>query len=335
LLQLRWSIDGVDVSAPVVVGNRVLVTTSDGRLEARKTTSGTLLWSVGGVAWLWGTDNNSPAVVRGLVVVHGDGQTLRAYDLTDGSLVWSEPTALPAGGPPVVQRGVIYQTEGGNSIFSGLAAYAAATGTKLWAVEWTTLDWDYPLAGPTLLGRQLFVGDWMIGGVRAFGLKGNAVWQTGSLSSADFSMPAAEDGLVVYPGGSGLAALSARSGRIVWTRPDAGEVERAPAVSHGIVYAGNADGGYVRAYDLRTGSLLWESDAGLGESWSSPVVADGVVWFASEEGAPVAVKQRDGAVLWTGPKLWIGEMVNPSVAVVGGQVYVAGQHGLHVFALPH
>jgi outer membrane protein assembly factor BamB len=333
-LRLSWSIDGVDVSAPVFAGNRVLFTTSDGQLQARNAVNGKLLWSVDGIAWLWGTDNGSPAVVGKLVVAHGENQTLRAFRLTNGSPAWTEPMALPAGGPPVVQGGVIYQTEGGNGFFSGLAAYDAATGTTRWGVEWTTLDWVPPLAGPTLLGQRLFVGDWWIGGIRAFGLTGTALWQTGSLSSSDFSMPAAADGLLVYPGGSGLTALDPATGRVVWTLPEAGEVERAPAVSNGIVYTGNADGGYVHAYDLTTGSLLWESDAGLGESWSSPVVADGVVWFATEEGAPVAVAQSDGTLLWTGPKLWVGEMVNPSVAVIGGQVFVAGQHGMHVFALP-
>jgi outer membrane protein assembly factor BamB len=78
-------------------------------------------------------------------------------------------------------------------------------------------------------------------------------------------------------------ALAAKTGTIVWW-PPAGEVERAPAVAHGVVYTGNADGGYVTAYDLRTGAVRWQSDAGLGESWSSPVAANGVVWFASEEG---------------------------------------------------
>jgi hypothetical protein len=69
-------------------------------------------------------------------------------------------------------------------------------------------------------------------------------------------------------------------------------------VSHVVISTGNADGCFVHA-------------------------------------APVAVSQRDGTVLWTGPGLWIGEMVNPSVVVCGGQVYLAGQHGMHVFALPN
>jgi outer membrane protein assembly factor BamB len=333
-LQLSWSIDGVDVSAPVVIGKRVFVTTGDGRLQARDAVTGALLWSVDGIAWLPGTDANSPAIVGGAVVVHGADQTLRAFALNDGSPVWTEPTALPAAGPPVVQKGVVYETEGGMSIFSGLGAYDAATGTKLWSLEWTTTDWNPPLAGPTVLGQRLFVSDWWIGGMWAFGARGASLWQTGGLSSADYSMPAAADGLLVYPGGGGLVALAPSTGRVIWRVPDAGEVERAPAVSHGVIYTGNADGGYVHAYNLRNGSLLWESDAGLGESWSSPVLADGVVWFASEEGAPVAVSQRDGTVLWTGSKLWIGEMVNPSVVVFGGQVYLGGQHGMHVYALP-
>jgi outer membrane protein assembly factor BamB len=115
-------------------------------------------------------------------------------------------------------------------------------------------------------------------------------------------------------------------------------VERAPAVWHGAVYTGNADGPYVSAYDLKSGALLWEADAGLGESWTSPLVANGVVWFATEEGAPVAVDLSDGAMLWSGPTLASGEVVVATIAVLGGQLYVeggAGEHGMQVFALPH
>ncbi len=84
--------------------------------------------------------------------------------------------------------------------------------------------------------------------------------------------------------------------------------------------------------------MRWQTDAGLGESWSSPVVADGVVWFTSEEGAPVALDEHSGKLLWRGPTLGIGEMVAPSLVVADGQLYVAGgtfEHGLRVFSLSH
>jgi outer membrane protein assembly factor BamB len=203
-LRLSWSIDGVNFSAPVAVGHTVLVTTSAGHLEARDALSGSVLWSVGDIAWLQGSaDNNSPAVVSGAVIASGAGETLKAFELDSDRLLWSVPTVLPVAGPPVVAQETIYQATGGNGLFAGLTAYDAATGAVRWAREWTTTDWDYPLAGPTLLGSRMFVSDWLIGGVRAFDTAGGPLWETGSLSSGDFAMPAAVDKLVIYPGGSG------------------------------------------------------------------------------------------------------------------------------------
>jgi outer membrane protein assembly factor BamB len=123
------------------------LTTSAGRLEARDTSTGAILWAAEGIAWLQGfdtSDNNSPAVVGGLVVASGQGNTLRAFDLASGPPRWSVSTALPPAGPPVASQGTIYQVSGGNelaignSVFEGLTAYDAASGTVLWAREWTT-----------------------------------------------------------------------------------------------------------------------------------------------------------------------------------------------------
>src|SRR5271157_3541202 len=101
-----------------------------------------------------------------------------------------------------------------------------------------------------------------------------------------------------------------------------------PAVSNGIVYAGD-DSGTFYAYSTTCGSFcapLWTSENIPGAFKSSPAVANGVVYVGSDNGNlyafDAAGKNCPGKVckpLWTGPTKG---PVYSSPAVANGVVYV-------------
>jgi outer membrane protein assembly factor BamB len=55
-------------------------------------------------------------------------------------------------------------------------------------------------------------------------------------------------------------------------------------VAHGLVYIGSGKGG-LAALDAATGRPLWASPPANNQIFTTPAVADGVVYIASEDGA--------------------------------------------------
>lgn len=91
--------------------------------------------------------------------------------------------------------------------------------------------------------------------------------------------PVIANGVVYATGGEfsdTLAAISARSGTVIWTATmggDHGGTDSIPAVAGGIVYAGDLGG--LHAFDAATGAQLWRFRPARGcgspqTAWSAP-----------------------------------------------------------------
>ena len=101
-----------------------------------------------------------------------------------------------------------------------------------------------------------------------------------------------------------LIATDKHSGRQLWTRRLGELSASAPAVTANTVYAtvlssgGGPQPGRVWALDSGTGQTRWTR--GLpAPSESSPLLADGKVFFGTQSGLVYALDARDGSVLWT------------------------------------
>jgi len=123
--------------------------------------------------------------------------------------------------------------------------------------------------------------------------------------------------IVVFPrekGKPGLWALDARTGAVVWNQPTAiaptcrwkgiwchGAISQAISVIPGVVFAGSYDG-HFRAYDAKTGKIVWDVDTG-----TDPVTA------------------------LNGKQVYGGVMDGAGPTIAGGMVYVhsgyAGRSG--------
>jgi outer membrane protein assembly factor BamB len=77
-------------------------------------------------------------------------------------------------------------------------------------------------------------------------------------------------------------------------------------------------------------SLKW-SNTFAGAVWSSPAVADGVVYVGSSDGNVWALRAKTGAKLWN---YGTRSFVDSSPAVANGVVYVgANERGVYAFGL--
>ena len=121
------------------------------------------------------------------------------------------------------------------------------------------------------------------------------------------SSPVFKDNVIYFAGDDkNVYAVDAATGRQIWKRTTNGPVPATPAIAEGTVYVGSYDGKFY-AFDAQTGALKWKF-ATDGErrfeakgihGWqpknqtiadpfdvflSSPVVANGMVYFGSSDG---------------------------------------------------
>jgi eukaryotic-like serine/threonine-protein kinase len=143
-----------------------------------------------------------------------------------------------------------------------------------------------------------------------------------------------------------LYAIDAASGRQRWQLATGGPVASTPAVADGRVYVVSYSGG-LHAADAATGALLWKF-AGEGERrfeakglhgqqpraqtfpdpfdvyLSSPVVANGLVYFGSGDGHVYALDVKAGTLRW---KFRTGDVVHASPALADGRLFVGSWDG--------
>ncbi len=150
-------------------------------------------------------------------------------------------------------------------------------------------------------------------------------------------------GGVIYFGSNdnNVYAVAAESGRQIWAHATAGPVAATPAVAGGLVYVGSYDGRFY-ALDAKTGATRWKFRTGgerrfeakglhglqprtqtIADPYdlylSSPVVANGAVYFGSGDGNVYALDAVSGAMRW---KFTTGDVVHASPAFADGVVYV-------------
>lgn len=137
-----------------------------------------------------------------------------------------------------------------------------------------------------------------------------------------------------------IYAVDAATGRQNWKYSTGGPVPATPAVSGGLVYCPSYDGKFY-AIEAQSGNLRWKT-ATAGERrfeakglhgmqpksqtfadpydifLSSPVVAEGTVYFGSGDGNLYALDAVSGAVRW---KFQTGDVVHASPAYANGTLY--------------
>ena len=116
---------------------------------------------------------------------------------------------------------------------------------------------------------------------------GELIWKT-KIGQFPHSTPAIADNIVCVgsgsPGwGSGLGknitCLNAQNGDKIWQMDMGGGIYASPAIVNGILYF-NSDSGYVYAFNVTTGSLIWGYE--IGPNGASPSVGFGRVFTLND-----------------------------------------------------
>ncbi len=255
-------------------------------------------------------------------------------------LLWKNPVNPPSSfagisSNPAVVNGVVYAGTYGMAGPSGFGSngsmYAlnAVTGAKLWS---------FATAGPVLSSPAVANGVVYFGsddyGVYALNAATGALLWSLNAGSSVMASPTVANG-VVYIGSSGLLgypdfnvttaylyALNAGTGALLWSLPGG---LSPPAVVNGVVYGGCSDS--LCALNASTGTKLW-SFATAGPVYSSPAVANGVVYVSSTDGNLYALNASTGAKLWNN-----ADAGGSTPAVANGVVYVASADDNSLYAL--
>ncbi len=357
--EVRWKAElpGAGVSAPVVWGERVFVTASDGRLGDRlhllcfHRDSGKQLWH----ARFFGSATSEGRFAPGGMAVPTpatDGERVFALfgtgDLVcvdlDGRPVWVRSLAQEYGpfrnrwgmaASPALCGGllVVQVDHPGASYLLGVDA---ATGANRWRTKReASVNWSSPL--PVRVGDRLQIvaaGTYALRGYAAD--TGEELWSVRGLQMQCIPTPVAAGGRLFAAGGRGPSVLAVRldgargdlSGtHVAWTARCGTNVP-SPVVLDGLCYCAE-DGGFANCYRADGGERVWRGRLGGGKYSASPVAGDGKVYFASETGRVTVVR--------AGPKFEVlarndvGESVVASPALSQGRLFLRGER--HLFCI--
>jgi outer membrane protein assembly factor BamB len=302
--------------------------------------------------------NSTPATDGKHVVALFGSEGLYCFDI-DGKLLWKQDLGILDGGwspdpgshwgfgsSPIVYRHlVIVQCDSQKNSF--IAAFNLKDGKRAWL---TPRDEDTSWSSPTIYEGE--TGDELIAsGTKYYRgydpLTGKELWRMASGSDVKIPTPVSADGLVYVGGGSSharrafyairggtrgeisLPAGAETNDRIAWHNRAVPHV-LTPIVYRDFLYV-STDNGVLTQYNAKTGEMTYrERIGGRGSAFSSsPVAADGKLYFTSEDGEAFVVKAgAQYELLATNP---IGEVVMATPAISNELLIIRGQH--HLFGI--
>jgi outer membrane protein assembly factor BamB len=169
---------------------------------------------------------------------------------------------------------------------------------------------------------------------------GKQLWKThlGKLSAASPALDLKTQMLYVpllsvhgtVPGGGEFAAVSMRSGKVIWTHPVSAGSETSPLVAHGTVYFGD-QAGTVYSLNAVTGAVNWTYHAS-GAVKGGPSLSGGLLYFGDYAGRAYALNAKTGKQVWAvgtnGSQFGFGSgNFYASPAVAYGRIYMGNTDG--------
>jgi len=132
------------------------------------------------------------------------------------------------------------------------------------------------------------------------------------------------------PGNGRFAALSMKTGKIVWSIPVSSGSESSPLYRDGVVYFGT-QAGTVYGVAAKTGKILWSFSA-AGDVKGGPAYSDGLLYFGDYAGKVYALHASTGKLAWeagsgTGAFGYGSGRFYSTAAVAYGRVYVGNTNG--------
>jgi len=342
------------VSSPIVVGNKVFVTSSAGPKQDRlivtcfSTTDGKQLWER--KFWATGRTFCHPVSSVAAPTPASDGTRIFAFyssnDLVcldlDGNLLWYRGLTLEhpaaandvgmAASPLAAAGMVVVQLESkGDSFATGIDA---ATGETRWSVPRTSsMNWTSPTLFKPGSGDPLVLLQ-SPDKLTAHNIRtGEVVW-TYESKCAEISS-ATTEGETIYLPGEGLTALKSGAGSSnwekVWQQKNLTASNPSPIVVDGRVYVVNRVG-VMQCGETTSGKELWKLRT-KGPYWATPLAIGGLLYLVNQDGLAQVVKtgETEGEIVATND---FGEPVFGSPAYADGALYFRGDKHLWKIAKP-
>jgi outer membrane protein assembly factor BamB len=267
---------------------------------------------------------SSPTIADGVVYIGSMNDNFYALNASTGTLIWNYTTGNSiVFSSAAVANGIAYVGSEDGDVY----AFNASTGTLIWNCKVGELVWS----SPAVANGMVYIGS-EISNVDALNASnGDLVW---SYSTGDevVSSPAIDNGVIFIGSLNGnVYALNATDGTYMWSYQTGSYVTSSPAVTNGVVYISTDGCGSVEkdsdtyALNASTGALLWSYPTG---DFSSPAVANGLVFAGGSDEKLYALNATTGACVWN---YLTGEPSSPAVA--GGLVFIGDANWCAVHAL--
>jgi outer membrane protein assembly factor BamB len=351
---LAWRIDlpGKGLSGPIIVGDRIFLTSSSGNRDDRLHV---LAYSVKDGSKLWerqtyctGSTNCFPTICMATPTPASDGKRVFAlyscndvvcYDL-DGNLLWTRGLTNDyrnasnsigmSSSPVVIDDVLVCQIE--NDAESFAVGLDVATGVNRWKVERPKNSvWSSPAAIPDGKGGKLAMLH-SRDGVTALNPKtGATVWSMEGGGHPVVSTAVAGDRILLPFMKDGLTIVTPKadaSPTKLWGEPGYRTATATPVVHQGKIYVVAGTG--VTVIDLESGKRAWQLRL-KGKFSSSPVAAGGRIYVGSEEGTLYSITPSDAKGEITAA-LELEDRVMGTPAIDGDALFVRTDKYLWKFA---
>jgi outer membrane protein assembly factor BamB len=302
------------------------------------------------------TDNgtwasSSPITDGERVYAYFESFGLYAYDM-NGKLIWEKDLGdkkmrneFGEGSTPALYGNtlvIVWDHLGGESF---VVALDKRDGKELWRMPHKEIDtWATPLVVEVNGRAQVIVP--AMERVRSFDLEtGKQVWESDGLTMNSIPSPVHADGLVFLMSGfrgNDLKAIRIAEARgnidgtpaIVWTLDRDTPYVPSPVLVDGVLYFLKSNNGILTALDAKTGKPHYSNQRldGVPNMFSSPVAAQGRVYFAGREGTTTVI--RSGPTFEVLAKNVLDDGFDASPALVGNEIFLRGYKYLYAIAQP-
>ncbi len=280
--------------------NLCVTTTTDGRIVARKTMTGTVLWEfrTGGKIF------STPAIKGARVVCPSTDSMIYCLDIHSGKPLWNYKTGKSIVASPAIHKNQVF-TGSSEGIFRSLDL---KTGKLKWQYDSVA---NFVETRPLIYRKGVYFGSW---GNTFYALdhhSGKLLWKREKYRNRMFSpaavWPVASCGKVfIVAPDRRMTALDATTGAEIW---DSGKYSCRESI--GIsrnkrwVYVKNMTEGNVMAFEAEADSqkIAWECLAGLGyEIAPSPITEEReLIFVPTTSGILVAINRNTKNVEWRFP----------------------------------
>ncbi|MBU1297736.1 MAG: PQQ-binding-like beta-propeller repeat protein [Bacteroidetes bacterium] len=222
--KFNWTLElsGVE-SSPLIVGNQLFVTTSEGKLVAIEKKSGVVNWTFSDEPiGILKSSRSSPASDGKKVVYGNDNGVLYAVDIDNGKLIWRYKSGGSIAASPAIKNNIVYF----GSMDGNLYAIDISDGK---------LIWKYETGSPVYSSAAVSDSYVYIGGADGVlrcinNQSGKLVWSF-KAQSVFGSAPLISD-KIIYIGSfdKNLYVLDAVNGNLVWSYLLNGRIKSSPLV---------------------------------------------------------------------------------------------------------